>query len=93
MKKQISFWAIMILMYSSAWACPVCERNQPKLLRGWTHGAGPDGGFDYFIVIAMVVIAVISLILTLRWIIKPGEKNTHHIKRYILNQEGYESEK
>lgn len=93
MKKHVILWALMVLINSGAWACPVCDRNQPSFLRGWTHGSGPDGNSDYIIVIVMVLITLISLILTLRLIFKPGEKNIHHIKRFILNQKGYESEK
>ncbi len=68
-------------------ACPVCERNQPKLLKGVVHGAGPDSQWDYVIMWAVIAITVVSLYLSIKWVIRPGEKNADHIKYSILNQE------
>lgn len=71
----------------SAWACPVCEKQQPKILQGIAHGAGPESNFDYAIVWVMVIIVLISLFYSLKYLIKPGEKNDNHIKRIVLNFE------
>lgn len=70
-------------------ACPVCEKQQPKVLRGITHGAGPQDNWDYLIVWSMVVIVAITLIWSLKLLLLPGEKSNNHIKRYILNGEKY----
>ncbi|HXS56252.1 MAG TPA: hypothetical protein VN726_09010 [Hanamia sp.] len=67
------------------WACPACEKQQPKILRGITHGAGPSGNWDYVIVLAAVVITLVTLFYALKWMIKPGEKDLNHIKRTVLN--------
>lgn len=66
-------------------ACPVCERNQPKVLKGIVHGAGPDSQWDYLIITAVAVIVVLTLFFSVKWLIKPGERNDNHIKRTILN--------
>ncbi len=68
-------------------ACPVCEKQQPKILRGITHGAGPQDNWDYIIVWAMVVIVVFTLFFSIKWLIRPGERSQTHIKRLILNNE------
>lgn len=68
-------------------ACPVCERNQPRLLRGITHGAGPDSRWDYVIVCSMLAIVVLTLFYSVKWLIRPGEQKADHIKRTILNPE------
>ena len=68
-------------------ACPVCERNQPKLLRGITHGGGPESRWDYLIVYAAVIIVLGTLFFSVKWLIRPGEKSDQHIKRFILNNE------
>lgn len=73
-----SLWAI---------ACPVCERNQPKIFRGITHGAGPDSKWDYVIVSVASLIVLLTLFYSVKWIIRPGEKSDGHIKRFILNNE------
>ena len=66
-------------------ACPVCERNQPKILRGITHGTGPEHRWDYIIVSIAVAIVLATLFFSVKWLIKPGEKSQNHIKRFILN--------
>lgn len=74
----------------SANACPVCERQQPKLLRGIVHGAGPEGQWDYWIIGACVLVTLFALFYSVKWLLRPGERSPHHIKRSILNQESYE---
>lgn len=77
------------LLFCSIWvmACPVCERNQPKIFRGITHGAGPESKWDYVIVSITAIIVLLTLFFSVKWIIKPGEKSKEHIKRFILNNE------
>lgn len=66
--------------------CPVCEKAQPRILRGITHGAGPQGQWEYFIVMLMVVVTILTLFYSIKWLIRPGEK-AGHIKYFILNQD------
>jgi len=75
------------LLQSVSWACPVCERQQPKVLRGITHGAGPESNIDYIIVWVTIVIVLITLFFSIKWLIKPGEHAEDHIKRFIINTE------
>lgn len=71
----------------SGLACPVCERQQPKLLQGISHGAGPASDWDYVIIWAMVVVVAFTLYFSIKMLVKPGEKTGGHIKRIILNLE------
>ena len=71
----------------SVFACPVCERNKPKILQGITHGAGPDSNWDYVIVLSIAIIALFTLFYSVKWIIKPNENNADHIKYSFLNKE------
>lgn len=84
MKKTITF-LFLILIQMVAFACPVCQRNQPKIIRGIVHGSGPDSNWDYVSIWITILIAVIALFFSVKWIIKPGEKNSDHIKYSILN--------
>lgn len=68
-------------------ACPVCDRNQPSVLKGITHGAGPESRWDYLIVWITVAIVLLTLFFSVKWIIRPGEKSDAHIKRMILNNQ------
>jgi len=85
--KKTGITLALLLIGSIVMACPVCERQQPRILRGITHGAGPEGNWDYVIVWTTVVIVLITLFFSLKWLIRPGEKSDTHIKRLILNNE------
>jgi hypothetical protein len=68
-----------------AYACEVCERNQPKALRGIVHGAGPDSNWDYVSIAITAMVALYCLIFSIKWLIKPNEDDKTHIKYSILN--------
>ena len=73
-----------MLLFLRSIACPVCERNQPKVLRGVVHGIGPQSSWDYIIVWVAIIITIITLFYTIKWLIKPGEMAQSHIKYSIL---------
>jgi len=66
-------------------ACEVCKKQQPEILRGVAHGAGPQSDWDYVVVGCTAVIVLISLFYAVKWILRPGEKEREHIKRSIFN--------
>ncbi|RFM36858.1 hypothetical protein DXN04_04985 [Chitinophaga silvisoli] len=79
---------LLILWLFSAYvtsACPACEKQQPKLLRGITHGTGPDSQWDYVIIVVTVVFVIITLFLSVKWLIRPNESMQNHIKTSIIN--------
>ena len=82
--KKIIIFLFLILFQIAAFACPVCERNQPKILRGIVHGAGPDSNWDYVSIAITAIIAVFALIYSIKWLIKPNENNQNHIKYSIF---------
>lgn len=77
---------LLLLSTSVIYACPVCERNQPKILKGVVHGVGPDQ-WDYVIMWTVIGITIAILYFSVKWLIKPGETEAHHIKYSILNDE------
>lgn len=85
--KKIILLLLAMMPGLAAMACPACEKQQPELLKGITHGAGPSGPMDMVLVWLMVAVVIITLYLSLKWLIKPGEKAPDHIKRFILNNE------
>ncbi|AHF16943.1 hypothetical protein [Niabella soli] len=85
MKRKITSLLLLLLLHMAAIACAVCERNQPRVLKGITHGAGPNSRWDYLIVWTAVVIVLATLFLSIKWLIRPGEQSGNHIKRSILN--------
>lgn len=91
MKKGI---ATILLIWGAAGvaiACPACERQQPKFLRGILHGAGPEHSWDYIILVLMIIVTLLTLYFSVKWLVKPGEKSPDHIKRSILeDQDDYE---
>lgn len=85
--KKILVLIVMLIQYSYSFSCPVCERNKPKILQGITHGQGPSSNWDYVIIISMIAISLLSFYLSVKWMVRPGEKSAHHIKRTILTTE------
>lgn len=77
--------AASVLTMVEALACEVCKKQQPKVLRGITHGAGPQSDWDYVVVGCAVILVLISLFYAVKWIMHPGEKEREHVKNSILN--------
>lgn len=80
----------MLMAFYQAVGCPVCDRRQPKLLRGLVHGMGPNGFWDYVIVVLITIAALLTLFFSVKWLLKPGEKGEDHIKRTIFKLDNHE---
>ena len=76
---------ILLASHLSSYACEVCERNQPKALRGIVHGAGPESNWDYVSIGITAIIALYCLIFSIKLLIKPNENDKTHIKYSIIN--------
>jgi hypothetical protein len=76
---------LTVLSVQIVTACPVCEKQQPKITQGLTHGAGPQSNWDWVIIAIITVITLLTFIYSLKYLIKPGEKNANHIKQSILS--------
>lgn len=74
-----------LLVVNFAFACDACKLQQPKVTRDFTHGVGPRGDFDWIIVAIIAVITILTFIYSLKFLVKPGEKDRNHIKNSILN--------
>ena len=89
MKKIISYFSVTIIFTLAAnalLACELCAANQPKGLENITHGPGPAGDFDYIISIVAIVIVLLSLFYSIKFLVKPKEDNPDHVKNIVLNQ-------
>jgi formate hydrogenlyase subunit 3/multisubunit Na+/H+ antiporter MnhD subunit len=84
--KKIITAVLLIAIYAGTYACPVCERNKPKTLQGITHGNAPDSSLDYVIVLCFSIVALATLIYSIKYLIKPNENNPAHIKYTLLNE-------
>ncbi len=87
MKKLIFVLTALFTAAIPAMACSVCKKQQPDLLQGITHGAGPQSNWDFFIIGAVIVIVVFTLVYSVKFLFWPGEQSQTHIKRTILNFE------
>lgn len=84
MKVKYLIYVLVIFIAQIAIACPVCEKQQPKITQGLTHGVGPQSNWDWVIIAIISLITVLTLIYSIKYLIKPGEKNNDHIKQSIL---------
>lgn len=85
--KKFLYTLVFSTLSLATYACPMCEKQQPKILRGIAHGAGPESNIDYVIVWAMVAAVAITLFFAIKYIVKPKETESNHIKRTIINFE------
>ncbi|HNP95753.1 MAG TPA: hypothetical protein PKJ63_08990 [Cyclobacteriaceae bacterium] len=75
----------LVIGVINAWACELCKKNQPKVLEDVTHGAGPQGNLDYLIVSVALVVVGITLVLSLKFLISPGEHHPGHVKNIVVD--------
>ena len=87
MKTVLIFVSVFLFTTSHALACTVCKKNQPEILQEITHGTGPESRWDYVIVIVMIAVVVGTLMMSIRYLVKPGEQTRSHIKHSILDPE------
>jgi len=85
--KNLLALMLFSLVDISAYACDVCEKQQPAIIRGITHGAGPESNWDYLIVSVAAIIVVGSLFYSIKWLLSPEETDENHIKRIVLSYE------
>jgi hypothetical protein len=87
MKKIVFILSSLLLMSSNfVFACDLCKKNQPKGFENITHGNGPSGTLDYFIIWSAIIIVGITLFLSIKYLIKPKETNPEHIKNIVKNE-------
>ena len=83
--KRLILWSILSILHLKLLGCPLCEKQQPRILRGITHGTGPESNWDYVIIGGAVIIVFFTLYFSVKYLIKPEENDTNHIKRLIIN--------
>lgn len=86
MKNKVKYSSLLFILASVAQACEVCQSQQPKLFQGWTHGTGPDGKTDFIIVVVAAIIVLFTLILSIKFLVRPGEKHPNHIKNIVIEK-------
>jgi uncharacterized protein HemY len=85
--KKILILIPLLFAALGSFACPACEKQQPALLKGISHGSGPESNWDMLIVWVIAIIVVLTLFFSVKFLIKPGEKSESHIKRFILSND------
>lgn len=87
MKKFIKLIGVLSFVFISAplLACEVCSKQQPRVLKNITHGAGPQGQEDFIIIVSAIIIVVLTLFFSIKYLVKPGEKSPHHVKNIVID--------
>ncbi|MFT3884041.1 MAG: hypothetical protein QM724_01035 [Flavobacteriales bacterium] len=84
--RRVSTCTLLLLLTSiPAFACDACQKNQSAPLRGITHGTGPQSAWDMPIIWGAIAIVGITLVLAVKMLIRPGERQAGHIKHSILH--------
>ena len=84
MMRAFLFFGTMLLTMPS-WACDVCQKQQPKVLQGISHGTGPQSSWDMPIITVSAIIVLFTLFFAVKFMVRPNEGDPDHIKRSILN--------
>ena len=63
-------------------ACPLCKKRQPTGFANITHGTGPEGAFDYWMLYGSIGIVVVTLLLFIRFMIKPETAAMRRLKQH-----------
>lgn len=87
MKRLIPIYCILFgLGQQFAIACDLCKKNQPKGFENITHGQGPTGNMDYIITWSAIVLVIITLFFSIKFLVRPKENNPGHIKNIVWDQ-------
>ena len=70
-----------LIATTSLAACPLCEKRQPAGFANITHGTGPQEAFDYWMLYGSIGIVILTLLLFIRFIIRPETAAMHHLKQ------------
>ncbi|REC46985.1 hypothetical protein [Chryseobacterium pennipullorum] len=76
----------LVLMLSATYisACDACKSQQPEITKELTHGTGPESDWDWFIVGIVILITLLAFFYSVKYLVKPGEKDKSHIKYTFL---------
>ena len=80
------FWFITL---ANLMACPVCDKRQPKGFAGITHGTGPEGAFDYWMLYGSIAVVVLTLLLFVRFLIWPDRRTAETHVMHRLKQQHF----
>lgn len=84
--KRILIIIGFVMIYSPAlFACDLCQKNQPEILKDVTHGTGPQSQWDFVITWVAVIIVAITLFFSIKFLVRPRENDPGHIKNIIVN--------
>ncbi|MDO5654606.1 MAG: hypothetical protein Q4G27_00530 [Flavobacteriaceae bacterium] len=86
MNKKYFFSGILMIWVHFSIACDMCNKgsDRSKFWEIFSHGRGPDGNVDYLLFASGIIIVLLTLIYSLKFLIFPKEKNKNHIKYSIL---------
>lgn len=77
---------LLMLFRTRTVACDLCEKEQPQITRGLTHGAGPQNTVEYGIIVIAGIVVAITLFFSIKYLWKPGERDAAHIKNIIKDE-------
>lgn len=86
MKRKI-LTLVVLLISAVSFACPLCESKQPKGFENITHGQGPEGDMDYIIMFTAIIIVGYTLIMSIKYLVKPKENDKSHIKNLVVDEQ------
>ena len=90
MKTSLTTLFLGLITATSLIACPVCDKRQPKGFAGITHGTGPEGAFDYWMLYGSIAVVVLTLLLFVWFMISPETATMRHLKQHGFSDWNHE---
>lgn len=84
MKKNLFVLLGGLLLALPSFACPLCEKQQPKGFASITHGVGPGSPFDYAMLYGSI--AVVALVFgCFFWFLARPDNPRNRVRRQQLS--------
>ena len=67
-------------------ACDPCQKQQPKVLQGITHGTGPQSNWDYVIIVATALSVLWCFVYSVKYLMKPTKTSHEHFQNLFSHE-------
>lgn len=84
MKNKLIITVFFLLFHLNSFACELCKKQQPKGFENITHGNGPETIWDYWILYGSIGIVILTMILFLKYSLKPNNKSFQYTDNQIF---------
>lgn len=80
------FFKIIYILYGILLTFPATgEENPQETVKNTSHGGAPESQWDVLIMGGAAIIVIVTLVLSIKYLWKPGENSPDHIKNIVID--------